>query len=177
MQLAMTFGSKVVPPGSPEARAREKRRTRIGLAVIILVPITIMVFVFGFRYPAPGAAIAETNLTSGQPFSLTYVADGNDNRVWLDLDCTFCGRIDGEIVASAGGDTQRKQLDEDIVEYGHTRSVVVSGDSRLVADGHLLLEMPKRAAGVEVTISGTVRMKPGGPGQQRIQKMRLWIAD
>ncbi|HMR79350.1 MAG TPA: hypothetical protein PKD61_29790, partial [Polyangiaceae bacterium] len=105
------------------------------------------------------------------------VGDGNDNRVWLDLDCTFCGRIDGEILASAGGDTQRKQLDEDIVEYGHTRSVVVSGDSRLVADGHLLLEMPKRAAGVEVTISGTVRMTPGGPGQQRIHRMRLWIAD
>lgn len=163
------------PLASPEARAREKRRTRIFLVLIVLAPIALMVFVFGFRYPPPGAPTAEVNLGWDQPFSLRYIADGNANRVWLDLDCEYCGRFDGETVVRSEGDSVDK-LEQDVGEYGHTRGVVRHGN-RLVADGHLLFEMPKHTKGAEVTVSGILRQRSGGAGQQRIHKLRLWIAD
>lgn len=164
------------PPAPPEARAHEKRRTRIFLVLIVLAPIALMVFVFGFRYPPPGAPIAELSLSWDQPFSLRYIADGNANRVWLDLDCEYCGRFDGEIVARSEGNSVNKQLEQDVGEFGHTRGVVRHGN-RLVADGHLLLEMPKHTKGAEVIVSGILLQRTAGAGKHRTHKLRLWIAD
>jgi hypothetical protein len=107
---------------------------------------------------------------------LSYVADGNDNRVWLDLDCEYCGRFGGVIAAEAGADHMRAELDEDVDEEGYTHSLVITGN-RMVANGHLLLEMPPRQKGTAVTVSGTINIRPGGPGQQQIHKLRLWVAD
>jgi len=100
-------------------------------------------------------------VTVGEPFELTYVSNGEDQRVWLDLTCTSCdpNALEGKVTASneAGKRIAKTKLEEPIGGYTYSHSEHY--DTHTI-EGHPFLDVPAQPAGEQVTIRGTLKPEP-----------------
>jgi len=150
----------------------------------------LMAGLFGyFAFMAPGKEIASVGVTVGEPFELSYVSNGEAQRIWLDLTCTSCdpNAVQGNVTAV---DAARRSIAETHIErpisgYTHTHEEV---GLRHTIWGQPCRKVPARPSGERVTISGKLAPEPApicraGPitlnddiPPPKVTNMRIWVA-
>lgn len=133
----------------------------------------------------PGEEVVSTPIAIGQPFTLTYVQNGDQKyEAWLEVDVSYTAgyNLSGTILLSdGGGPFGQYTLNENgsgspVTERSSSKrfnwaSSTVNGSGS--ADGTVaLFPVPARTAGGQVTISGTIQANPG----TTVNSLRISIA-
>jgi hypothetical protein len=129
----------------------------------------------------PGEEVAEAPVTLNQPFTVSYVQQGDQRyAAWLDVDVSYTSgyRMTGTAILSENGAPfGQYTLDEDgegspVQERDDTTrwdwsSTNLDGSGSASGDVQLF-PIPSRPAGSTITISGTFTGQPGMTGTVRI---------
>jgi hypothetical protein len=133
----------------------------------------------------PGEEVISTPISLGQPFTLTYVQDGDQKyEAWLEVDVSYTAgyNLTGTILLSEGGAAFGQYT---LNETGDGSPVTERSSSKRFnwasssingsgsASGTVsLFPLPARTANGQVTISGTVQATPG----TTVNSIRLFVA-
>lgn len=133
----------------------------------------------------PGEEVISTPISLGQPFTLTYVQDGDQKyEAWLEVDVSYSAgyNLTGTLLLSEGGAAFGQYT---LNETGDGSPVTERSSSKRFnwvssningsgsASGTVsLFPLPARTANGQVTISGTVQGSPG----TTVNSIRLFVA-
>lgn len=122
--------------------------------------------------------MASRDLTSGEAFELSYVSDGSEQRVWLDMTCEDCSLpVDGHVAVSFGGKQQKS------VEISAGSSEPLSDSAWL--DSQPLTPIPAAPKGALVSVSGVLSVagprgllssQPEAGKVPQVSRFKLFIA-
>lgn len=129
----------------------------------------------------PGEEVVSTPITPGQPFTLSYVQDGDQKyKAWLEVDVSYTSGYDlsgnvllsennqpfGQYTVAEDGDGSPVQERSSVTRFNWTSTSVNGSGS---ASGTVsLFPIPARTASGTVTLSGTIHATPGTTGTLRL---------
>jgi len=124
----------------------------ISFCIALVLAIGVLGLAYAFFSPPDGPPLASRDLRSGEPFVLRFASNGEDVRLWLDMECDECSfPVDGSMRLSRGGEV----FTDVEIQTGDANDEAWGGHSRSLED-QLLLDAPAQPGGAEVIASGTL---------------------
>ena len=129
----------------------------ISASAMLVLTAAIAGLAYVFFSPPDGPPIAAFDIRSGDPFELSFAANGADLRVWLEMECDDCSLpVDGSMRLSANG----RAIEAAEISAGSTKRGGWSGGTHSISEVELL-DADAQPAGATMLLAGTLTVHGG----------------